>query len=96
MGMYISAKLIYGCGYSELPEEILDEVNELLDSGELDYASPYYDSSRSDWIIGVRIRVNGKTCGDAGYQVQAADDEIPEILIRDDLKLAVYVSPDVI
>lgn len=95
MGMQIRARLIYGCYYSELPEEILDEVNEILDSGELEYASPYYDSSRSDWIVGVRIGVNGKTCGDAGYQVQAAENEIPEILIRDDIELRVYVSPDV-
>ena len=95
MGMSIDAKVIYGCYYSELPREVLDDVDEMLNSGELDYASPYYDSNRSDWIVGVQIRVNGKTCGDAGYQVQAAEDEIPEILIRDDLELLVYVSPDV-
>ena len=26
----VLAKLIYGCNYSDLPEEILDEVNEML------------------------------------------------------------------
>ena len=48
MGIDISAKLIYGLPYEDIPEEILDEVNEMLDDGELDYASPYYDSPRGD------------------------------------------------
>ena len=56
MGIDISAKLIYGLPYSDLPEEILGEVNEMLDNGELDYASPYYDAHRSEWIVGVEIR----------------------------------------
>lgn len=30
MGIDISAELIYGCNYSDLPEEILEEVNEML------------------------------------------------------------------
>ena len=30
MGVNIEAKLIYGTPYSDLPEEILEEVNEML------------------------------------------------------------------
>ena len=52
MGIDISAKLIYGLNYSDLPEEILEEVNEMLDNGELEYASPYYDAPREEWIVG--------------------------------------------
>ena len=37
MGIDISAKLIYGLPYSDLPEEILGDVNEMLDNSELDY-----------------------------------------------------------
>ena len=37
MGIDISAKLICGIPYSDLPEEILGEVDEMLDNGELDY-----------------------------------------------------------
>ena len=55
MGIDISAKLIYGLNYSDLPEEILEEVNEMLDNGELEYASPYYDAPRDEWIVGVEI-----------------------------------------
>ena len=36
MGIDIGAKLIYGCNYSDLPEEILEEVDEMLDDGDLD------------------------------------------------------------
>ena len=56
MGIGISAKLIYGTPYSDLPEDILEEVNEMLDNGELEYASPYYDAPREEWIVGVEIR----------------------------------------
>lgn len=44
MGIDISAKLIYGLRYSDVPEDIIERVDEGLDSGELDYASPYYDA----------------------------------------------------
>ena len=47
MGIDISAKLIYGCNYSYLPKDILDEVDEMLDDGILEYASPYYDAPLS-------------------------------------------------
>ena len=63
MGIDISAKLIYGLPYSELPEEILDEVDELLDDGILEYAGPYYDAPRDEWIAG--CIVTGKQIGRA-------------------------------
>lgn len=59
MGIDIRAKLIYGLPYSDLPEEILEEVDEMLDGGSLDYASPYYGAPRDEWIVGVEYRVNG-------------------------------------
>ena len=51
MGIDIGAKLIYGLPYSDLPEEVLEEVDEMLDNGDLDYASPYYDAPRGEWIF---------------------------------------------
>ena len=59
VGIDISAKLIYGCNYSDLPEEILEDVDEMLDAGSLDYASPYYDAPRSEWIVGVESCIGG-------------------------------------
>ena len=44
MGIDISAKLMYGLRYSDVPEDIIERVDKDLDSGGLDYASPYYDA----------------------------------------------------
>lgn len=95
MGLDISAKLIYGLPYSDLPEEILEEVDEMLDNGELDYASPYYDAPRDEWIVGVEITAWKKGHYDLGYEISQIDDEIPEILVSDDIDLSVYVTPHV-
>lgn len=54
MGMSISASLIYGLPYnSELSD--LEGIEEMLDDGDLDYASPHYDSPRDEWICGVSL-----------------------------------------
>ena len=96
MGIDISAKLIYGLPYSDLPEEILEEVNEMLDNGELEYASPYYDAPRDEWIVGVGIE---------GYVVDIVElnnhmeadvyRKIPECFGDYDLVLGLYVTPHV-
>lgn len=95
MGIDISAKLLYGLPYEDIPEEILDEVNEMLDNGELDYASPYYDAPRGDWIVGVEITAWKKGPYDLGYEISQIDDEIPDVLVGDDIDLRVYVVPHV-
>ena len=95
MGIDISAKLIYGLPYADLPEEILEEVNEMLDNGELEYASPYYDAPRDEWIVGVEISAWKKGHYDLGYAISQIDDEILEILVSDDIDLSVYVTPHV-
>lgn len=95
MSVNISAALIYGLPYSDLPEEILEEVDNMLDNGELDYASPYYDAPRSEWIVGVEIGAWKKGHYDLGYEISQIDDEIPEILVSDDIDLRVYVTPHV-
>lgn len=95
MNIDIGAKLIYGVRYKDLPEEILEEVDEMLDNGDLEYASPWYDSERKYWIIGVEVTVNRKSNYDLGYQLSNIREEVPEILIRDDIELMMYVTPDV-
>ena len=85
MGIDISAKLLYGTPYSDLPEEILDEVNDMLDMGDLDYASPYYDAPRDEWIVGVEINA----------EIPEISAQIPEILVSDDIDLGFYVTPRV-
>ena len=95
MGIDISAKLIYGLPYEDIPGEILDEVDEMLDPGDLDYASPYYDATRDEWIVGVEIRAFGKNHYDLSCSIAQIDDEIPDILVREDIELLVYVTPHV-
>ena len=96
MGIDIDAKLIYGCNYSDLPEEILEEVNEMLDNGELDYASPYYDAPRDRWIVGVEVDCYGKGIWELKNHIE--DDvyhHVPQIFSDYDLELGLYVTPDV-
>ena len=99
MGIHIRAKLIYGLPYSDLPEEILEEVDEMLDDGTLEYAIPYYDAPRDEWIVGVDITAWKKGHYDLGYeisQISQTDDEIPDVLVSDDIDLRAYVTPHVI
>lgn len=59
MGMSISAKLMYGMNYEllceHLEDEVVDQLNEMIDDGELDTASPYYDSDREEWFVGYEL-----------------------------------------
>lgn len=93
MGTSISARLLYGCYYADLPEEILDEVNEMLDDGYIDYASPYYDSPRDEWIVGVEVSCDGVTSREFEKARDDADWGVPEIL--SELELKYYVSAHV-
>ena len=95
MGIDISAKLIYGLSYSALPEEILEDVNEMLDNGELGYASPYYDAPRDEWIIGVEIPAWADLNSDLGTIISYVEDEVPDILDREDIEMLVYATPHV-
>lgn len=95
MGIDISAKLIYGLPYEDIPEEILDEVNEMLDNGDLEYASPYYDAPRDEWIVGVEIHAWEKGHFDLGHEISQIEEEVPDVLVGDDIDLRVYVTPHV-
>lgn len=93
MGMSIDAKLIYGVPYTDIPEELIEQVDEMLDEGTLDYASPWYDSSRKDWIVGVAVGLYGDSLQEAGRELFTAASSIQEVL--KELQLGFYVSPHV-
>ena len=96
MGIDISAKLLYGLPYSDLPEEILEEVDEMLDDGTLEYASPYYDAPRDQWIVGVEVGCYGVDIVELNNHME--DDvyrKIPECFGDFDLVLGLYVTPHV-
>ena len=75
MGIDISAKLIYGLPYEAIPEEILDEVNEMLDYGGLDYASPYYGAPQDEWIVGVEVDCYGHGPSEIYKQCKILEEE---------------------
>ena len=72
MGIHIKGKLIVGLEYDKMvellsltqdePEEYLDS---LLDNGEIDYSSHYYDSPRNMWCVGEDV---GRGGIDINYQ----------------------------
>ena len=93
MGIDISAKLIYGLPYSELPKEILDEVDEMLDNGDLDYASPYYDAPRGDWIVGVECELWGDSPSDAAREMHIANMKLYDLFKGCDVGF--YITPHV-
>ena len=59
MGMDISAKLLYGMSYAtlvdRLSEEQIEKLDEDLDYGDIEYASPYYDANRETWFVGIEL-----------------------------------------
>lgn len=60
MGAMISGKMMVGLPYPEfkasLPEDLHDNFEDSIDCGELDFASPYYDSPRSYWFVGFDVK----------------------------------------
>lgn len=94
MGIHIRAKLIYGLPYSDLPEEVLEEVDEMLDDGTLGYASPYYDAPRDEWIVGVELTCYGREPEDVeSLMGNIKLQELPRVMKLLDLR--VYVTPHV-
>ena len=54
MSVDTSAVLIFGLHYDLIPKDAPYLSGDLEDY-ELQYVSPYYDSSRSDWVYGIRL-----------------------------------------
>jgi len=98
MGIFTSAQAIYGLPYKALVEELsdeqVDEIHEMLDNAEIDYASPYYDSDREAWIVGYNIVCEGgytpeqwQECLDGA--IECWENIYPEIIA------GIFITPDV-
>lgn len=98
MGMNISAKLIVGLPYDEmvtlLGEEV-DDVCGLLEDIGADYASPYYDSSPDNWIVGVEVGKRFNSKQNLEVAIQGAYDRAVRILGVDEISLNVFCVPHV-
>lgn len=59
MGISISAKLLYGMRYSSLvdglSEDQIEQLDEDLEYGGIEYASPYYYSDKESWFVGYEL-----------------------------------------
>ena len=73
MGMDISAKLMYGKYYRELVDSLDEETKAWLDvaleqyTGEVDSASPHYDSPTRRWFIGYELEEDFDLQGIRGF-----------------------------
>ena len=98
MGMSIDSKLLYGLRYKDLVDKLsedqIEELQEALDYGEVDYASPYYDSLRDRWIVGYEISdgFTLETLDSLKQELVVAEKEFVE---RFGITGFVYCTPDV-
>lgn len=94
MSLDIDAMMIYGVPYSEIPDDLTEEVDKLLDDGELDYASPYFDSPRSEWIIGKGIPCYGESMHEVYCSIIESMDYLYDTVLQK-CETKIYVSPHV-
>ena len=97
MSVDISASMIYGIRYSDLPAEdtLLDSVNKALNDGTLDYTSPWYDAPMDCWIIGTALSVDTESTIDLLWRMQDVRDAIPVVLQEIGDELTWFVSVNV-
>lgn len=97
MGIDISSKLIVGLPYDDLiegmSEEEVENVNEMIDNGELDSASPWYDSPRDSWIVGVEVGAYGNSVSNVSFELVNALETFMNLGFNVHPK--VYCSPNV-
>lgn len=60
MGMEYSARLLVGLAVEDFPEDFFtDDVAGDCDEKGLMYASPYFDASPIEWVVGVKVAKSG-------------------------------------
>lgn len=91
MGMSIDALLIYGADYGEVSE--VEGIDEMLDSGEIEYASPYYDAPRDEWIVGIALPSEIDGAAEMTAAIREAKEEFERL--TNDLTGRIIVSPHI-
>ena len=79
MSIDYDAKIIYGARYIDivgaLSQEEVDELDEQLNYGEIDYASPYYDAPRDRRIVGYELSDGFSYLDRHGFLLELEDAE---------------------
>jgi len=98
MSVDVDSKLIVGFKYElfcDLAESVDLDVDELLDNGELDYASPWYDSTKTNWIVGLEVSSYGVTSDELTLSIDEAVQDVKELLKLQSTEPLVYCTPHV-
>lgn len=100
MGQVIDAKLMVGMEFNDLCNHMdRQEILDLIDSCDLDYASPYYDSPCGMWFVGIDLQkdftvAKGQVFG-SGDAVRNAFDKLNVFTGKTNLVYALRACADV-
>lgn len=78
MSVDLEAKLIFGANYTEL-EGAVEDLDRLLDSELLNYASPYYDAPRDEWVVGVALPNNYGGEAEISHEIREAKAKFEQL-----------------
>ena len=94
MSVSTTAHMMFGADYNVFLEYIdEDELNDMLDDGELEYASPYYDSDRERWFVGGIVARSRKPIDEA--LLAEKRDQISKISLKLFERCFLCAVPDV-
>lgn len=96
MSINYDCGIMVGLSYSDAITRFSEEdIDRLLDDGELSSASPFYDSDRKEWTIGLWVQdVNPIDVKTFDTEVEKIKDQLRE-LIGDDVEFEVYCTLNV-
>jgi len=95
MGISTDAKLMVGFNYNEIPKNRKEEFNEMIDDGTLDVASPWYDSDRQHWVVGLPILTNDDEGVELPKLVEIINESTAKFFALTGIKGKIFVSPNV-
>lgn len=96
MSIYYDCGIMVGLSYVTAVSRFTEEdIDRLLDDGELYAASPFYDSSKKEWLIGLWVEdVNPIDVKVLDKKVEKIKEQLRE-LIGDDVEYKVYLTMNV-
>lgn len=95
MSVFVSATLICGILYSNIPPELHEEIYSMIEDGALDCPRPWYDADLLDCIVGIEIECLGLDLIQIRDKISRAEATLPTIFHTHRLPYKLYVTPDV-